>query len=435
MTARVSLAEARLGCFDGAYLHDGFHCFIIDGLFLGAAVARSETGKVDIGQRLENALLQAFVHLLVGQMVTDGVGREERELDVEFVGDAAPEGFVDLLVEERVVAVVEVALGVAQALAGQFGGALQTHAAFVAGDGLLTAYPSHHHNGGHQGNQHQQPEPEAGMCVAAQGAEVRMLLDVVDVAVQLGHVAFLVAVVAFGHFELDGVAMKGDILSRRGVEIDVVEGRNLVVALGLRCDDPLEGAAAAEAAVALDDIVHHARLVDIQALGKGHLRSFEQAQVAPAADGDAIGHRFAGTQLFEVAFHLDVEVSHTAREAFGRLGQGLDVDIDGIAGERFDHGLLLGGCEEGIVDEKVEDGAGALSLHLGHDDGHDIGLQRGDVECAGFLREERAAPYLGHLILASVDGFGILFHLGLSFAEVFAPEAFVARQFFDLELG
>ena len=97
--------------------------------------------------------------------------------------------------------------------------------------------------------------------------------------------------------------------------------------------------------------------------------------------------------------------------------------------------MLLGGCEEGVVDEEVEQGACALALHLGLDDGDHISFERCYGQFAAFLGEEGAAPYLGHVVLAAIVGFVVLLDLSHVFAEVFAPETFVAWQLVDLKLG
>ena len=139
-------------------------------------------------------------------------------------------------------------------------------------------------------------------------------------------------------------------------------------------------------------------------------------------------------ELVEVGFGLDVEMADAAGKASWGIGEGFDLDADGVAGQRFDNGLVACWGEERIVDKEVEDGTGSLSLHLGLDDGDDVGFERGDVEGAVFLRIEGSASYFGHLVLPSVVCFGVLLNLRHIFAKVFAPKAFVARQFVDLEL-
>ena len=159
--------------------------FVVYFLFAGGSIARSETSEVDFLQRLEDALLLLFGYLLFGEAVADGVAAEARELDVVFVGEAAPNGFVDFFVEAVVVAGVEVGSSCLETFAGHFCGASQSHASDVLKLGLTSA--SDDDGGGGGGDDEEQGEPEPpGEDILSVGWEEtsRVCLDVVDVAVE-----------------------------------------------------------------------------------------------------------------------------------------------------------------------------------------------------------------------------------------------------------
>ena len=83
------------------------------------------------------------------------------------------------------------------------------------------------------------------------------------------------------------VALFRDVGAAGRVEVDVIEGGQVVFTLRLGSDDPLEGAAAAQSVVALVDVVDDTWLVDFHAFGEVNLGGFQQAKVASSADGHA----------------------------------------------------------------------------------------------------------------------------------------------------
>ena len=225
------------------------------------------------------------------------------------------------------------------------------------------------------------------------------------------------------------VNMEGDVAGSGGVEVDEGVGRDGEVALAARNEDPLIGAAAGDAVVALMEVVFDLRVVGLKRGGEVGGGRCDEHEVAAAGEGDAVGDCLVGFDLLGVETALEGIGTHGAAEVFGCLGEGTDVDGEGVGVKRILDSLS--GVEEGVVEE-VPNGACAAALALHH--GEDVEVEAVDAQVAAFLGEEGAATDFRHLVATAVDCLFILFYL-LADAEVFSPESLVAGQLVDGKLA
>ena len=158
-------------------------------MLFGAAVARSETGKVDIGKCLKYTLLQSRVNILLGKMLLYRLGRQKRLLDIEFVGDTTPQGFIDFFIKLLVVAVVQVTLGITEPFLGEFHSALQFQRGLVALYRLLAAYKQDDDASGYYRQNEHYPERCRCVTIVVCGVKMGFLADVMYVAVELLDIA------------------------------------------------------------------------------------------------------------------------------------------------------------------------------------------------------------------------------------------------------
>ena len=377
-------------------------------------------------------MLLRLGHLLAVQALGDGVAVEVGKRYIVFVGEAAPDGTVDFLVEAVAVVLLEVFLGGFETLAGHADGVLAAHADNILSRSLATLADEECRKGKQQDGTDSQPETKPHMLLMTDGLQASGGMQVVDVAAEVQHIVFLTAAngghLASRHLYFLLLNVLGDILAGGGVEEDESEAGYGVVAFAAGNEYPLVAAAAADAVLAFLDVVGNLRVVDLKDAGKFGRRGVDEHQVAGARNGDTIADGFVGFYLVEVGPTHHVETAHAACEAVGSRGQRTYIDVDAVGAECTLNGLLA--AEEGVVEE-VEDGAGAAALLLHHS--QHIEVERLDGELAVLLREERPAAYLGHLIAAVADGLLILLYLA-ALAEVFGPEALVAWQFVDGEL-
>ena len=125
-------------------------------------------------------------------------------------------------------------------------------------------------------------------------------MDVVDVGVEeLDIVLDGHGGLAFLHFEFLGVDGEGDILGGGGIEIDETVGGDGVVALAAGDEDPLVGAAAGDAVVALGDVVFNLGVVDLEGGGELRRGRGDEHQVPAAGDGESVGDGLVGFDLVE----------------------------------------------------------------------------------------------------------------------------------------
>ncbi len=310
--------------------------FVVGLLHLAAGVAGCEAGHIDILQHVHDGVELLVAYLALLEAGAHGLAAELREGDVVFVGQAAPDGFVDFLVELLGGAGAQQGICPAEPFLCQTYGAFHLHAGHI---GFRLAAALQEVGPGAFGGEDesgQRPEEPSAAFGGADRLQTGYGVDIVDVAVEVADILFdggVGAAVAFGDFDLLGLDFARDILAGGGVEEDEPQGRYGEVALAARDEHPLEGAAAADAGIALADIVVDLRVVDLEHGGELGLGCFDEHQVAAAGDGYGVGDGLVGFYLVEVESAPDVEAADGAAEAFGCAGQGFDVDGDAVGGD------------------------------------------------------------------------------------------------------
>ena len=112
-----------------------------------------------------------------------------------------------------------------------------------------------------------------------------------------------------------GINFFGYVTSSVGVEIDKGEGGDGVVALVAGDENPLEGAASADAVAVAGNVVVDLRVVDFEYFGEVDGWGVDEHEVAGSADGEAVGDGFVGADFAGVGFGFGTETSHGSVKA------------------------------------------------------------------------------------------------------------------------
>ena len=92
----------------------------------------------------------------------------------------------------------------------------------------------------------------------------------------------------------DGGKFLGDVASSVGVEEDKGDGRDFVVAMVTRDENPFEGTASTDAVVVAGDVVVDLGVVCFEDFWEVDVGGVDEHQVACTADGEAVGDHWEG---------------------------------------------------------------------------------------------------------------------------------------------
>ena len=302
-----------------AFLHRrsnaGNSCYshIVNLIHIACGVARCIACKLTLVQRSDELADGIGCDIVVGKLLADILARQLFDGHAELVAHITPQSSQHLIVE----VVGTTRLHQRSSLLQSFRSHLVSLAGTLFHDvGVLNSTATEDDKQRDKGQQqHAQCQPVGRRTeeeLALQTLAGSTGLDVTDIVAQLTHVFLTtergngIGAVALGNLKLEALGVEGLVSTAMGIEVNVLDGRDLKSSLMTRHGQEVVADAALQAIDGQLGIVCHLSIVDVEVLGELDDGLLEQFHVANTADNNV--------QLDGIV-SLDLSLFHLCRDA------------------------------------------------------------------------------------------------------------------------